>query len=91
MNKAELTEFVVAKVGGTKAGAERAVNAVLDGIREALEKGDTVTLVGFGSFKVVDRKARVGREPKSGKKINIPAKKVPKFHAGKAFKEIVNK
>lgn len=91
MNKAELTDYVVSKVGGTKAGAERAVNAVIEGIKGALEKGDTVTLVGFGSFKVVERKERVGREPKSGKKINIPAKRVPKFHAGKDFKEMVNK
>lgn len=88
MNKAELIE-AVAKVTCTKAEAGNAVNAVIDNIAKALKKGDTVTLVGFGTFSVKKRKARIGRNPQTGKEIKIAAKKVPAFKAGKELKDTV--
>lgn len=88
MNKAELIE-AVAKVTCTKAEAGNAVNAVLDTISKALKKGDSVTLVGFGTFSVKKRKARIGRNPQTGKEIKIAAKKVPAFKPGKELKETV--
>ncbi len=88
MNKAELIE-VVAKETCTKAEAAAAVNGVLDAIAKALKKGDTVTLVGFGTFTVKKRKARIGRNPQTGKEIKIAAKKVPAFKPGKELKDMV--
>ena len=88
MNKADLVAEV-AKVAGSKRMAEDAVSCVIDTITKALKKGQTLTLVGFGTFKVGKRKARVGRNPQTGKEIKIPAKKVPKFSAGKALKNAV--
>lgn len=88
MNKAELIE-AVAKVTDTKAAAAEAVNAVFDNIAKALKKGDTVTLVGFGTFSVKKRKARIGRNPQTGKEIKIAAKKVPAFKPGKELKDTV--
>jgi nucleoid DNA-binding protein len=88
VNKAELIE-AVAKVTCTKAEAGNAVNAVIDNIAKALKKGDTVTLVGFGTFSVKKRKARIGRNPQTGKEIKIAAKKVPAFKAGKELKDTV--
>lgn len=88
MNKADLV-VEVAKVVGSKRRAEAAVSCVLDTIKKALKKGQTLTLVGFGTFGVSKRKARVGRNPQTGKEIKIPAKKVPKFSAGKALKDAV--
>lgn len=88
MNKAELIE-AVAKVTCTKAEAGNAVNAVIDNIAKALKKGDSVTLVGFGTFSVKKRKARIGRNPQTGKEIKIAAKKVPAFKAGKELKDTV--
>lgn len=88
MNKAELIE-AVAKVTCTKAEASTAVNAVFDNIAKALKKGDTVTLVGFGTFSVKKRKARIGRNPQTGKEIKIAAKKVPAFKPGKELKDTV--
>ena len=88
MNKADLV-VEVAKVVGSKRMAEDAISCVLDTITKALKKGQTLTLVGFGTFKVGKRKARVGRNPQTGKEIKIPAKKVPKFAAGKALKNAV--
>ena len=88
MNKRDLiTE--VAKVVKAKKDAQAAVDCVLSSIVTALGKGDSVSLVGFGTFKVVERKARKGRNPQTGGEINIPASKVPKFVAGKALKEAV--
>lgn len=81
MNKAELIE-AVAKETCTKAEAANAVNLVFDSIAKALKKGDSVTLVGFGTFVVRKRKARIGRNPQTGKEIKIAAKKVVKFKAG---------
>jgi nucleoid DNA-binding protein len=88
MNKADLVAEV-AKVAGSKRMAEDAISCVLDTITKALKKGQTLTLVGFGTFSVSKRKARIGRNPQTGKEIKIPAKKVPKFSAGKALKSAV--
>ena len=88
MNKAELIAEV-AKVTSTKKEADLAISATLAAIQKALKKGDTVTLVGFGTFKVSKRKARKGRNPQTGKEIKIAAKKIPVFKAGKGFKDAV--
>ena len=88
MNKAELIE-AVAKVTCTKVEAAAAVNGVIDGIAKSLKKGESVTLVGFGTFSVKKRKARIGRNPQTGKEIKIAAKKVPAFKPGKELKEMV--
>ena len=88
MNKAQLIDEV-AKVTCTKKEADVAISATLAAIQKALKKGDTVTLVGFGTFKVSKRKARKGRNPQTGKEIKIAAKKVPVFKAGKGFKDAV--
>ena len=88
MNKADLVNEV-AKVLNTKKDAQAAVECVLASITKALESGGPVSLIGFGSFKVAQRKARIGRNPQTGKEINIAACKVPKFVAGKALKEAV--
>ncbi len=88
MNKGDLVNEV-AKVVGTKKDAQAAVDCVLDNIVGTLKKGGDVTLVGFGTFKVANRKARKGRNPQTGAVIQIKASKVPKFVAGKAFKEAV--
>jgi DNA-binding protein HU-beta len=88
MHKAELVEKVAA-TGLSKKAAEAAIDAFTQSIVKALKKGETVTLVGFGSFKVVKRKARTGVNPQTKEKIKIKAKKVPKFVPGRAFKEAV--
>ena len=91
MTKAELIEKIRAKSGlETKAGAEKALEAVLDSISECLAAGDSLTLVGFGSFKVMQREARTGRNPQTKEVINIPAAKVVKFIPGKGLKDKVN-
>jgi DNA-binding protein HU-beta len=89
MNKVELVEAVQKSLGKetSKAEAERAVNAVIDGIKVGVKKTKTVQLIGFGTFKVAARKARVGVNPKTGQKIKIKASKTVKFVAGKALKE----
>ncbi len=88
MNKAELIEEV-AKVISSKKEAETALDATLDAIIKALKKGNSVTLVGFGTFSVSKRKARNGRNPQTGEVIKIAAKKVPVFKAGKRLKDAV--
>ena len=88
MNKKDLVNEV-AKVVKTKKEAHAAVDSVFSSIAKALEKGEAVSLIGFGTFKVVDRKARKGRNPQTGEEIDIAASKVPKFVAGKALKETV--
>jgi len=88
MNKADLINEV-AKVLKTKKDAQAAVDVVLSSITEALGTGDAVSLIGFGTFKVTERKARKGRNPQTGEEIYIAASKVPKFAAGKALKEAV--
>ena len=88
MNKGDLVNQV-AKVVNTKKEAQGAVDCVFSTITKALKKKDTVTLAGFGTFKVAQRKARKGRNPGTGEEIKIKAKKVPAFSAGKALKEAV--
>jgi len=86
MNKVELVSTVQKTLGSTKADAERAVDAVINGIKLGVKKTKNVQLIGFGTFKVGNRKARTGVNPKTGEKIKIKASKVIKFSAGKAFK-----
>jgi nucleoid DNA-binding protein len=88
MNKGDLVNQV-AKVVNTKKEAQAAVDCVFSTITKALKKKDTVTLVGFGTFKVDKRKARKGRNPQTGEEIKIKAKKVPKFVPGKALKAAI--
>jgi nucleoid DNA-binding protein len=89
MNKGDLVNEV-AKITGTKKEAQAAVECVFDSITKALKKKGEVTLVGFGTFKVAKRKARTGRNPKTGEAIKIKAKSVPKFAAGKGLKDAVS-
>ena len=89
MNKGDLINEV-AKLVSTKKEAQSAVDCVFASITKALKKKDTVTLVGFGTFKVGKRKARIGRNPQTGEEIRITAKNIPKFAAGKALKDAVN-
>lgn len=91
MNKAELIEHVAKKAELTKADAQRAVEAIIEGIKVTLKKGGEVRLVGFGTFSVAKRAATTGRNPRTGEAIKIPASKQPKFKAGKELKEAVNK
>ncbi|MAL03533.1 MAG: DNA-binding protein HU [Arenimonas sp.] len=90
MNKAEFTGAVADAAEMSKADAARAVDAMIDTISKALKKGDTVTLVGFGTFSVRKRAARQGRNPQTGETIKIKASKNPAFKAGKALKDAVN-
>jgi DNA-binding protein HU-beta len=90
MNKAELIDAVAGSADLSKAAATRAVDSVLDAIEKALKKGSNVTLVGFGTFSVRKRKARMGRNPRTGEVINIKASKVPGFKPGKALKDAIN-
>jgi len=89
MNKAELVEEVSDKTGITKKQAGNVINAITDTVKETLSKGERITLVDFGTFHVMKRKAREGRNPRTGKKLEIPAKKVAKFRAGKKLREAV--
>ena len=89
MTKADLIDKVADDSKISKAEAGRLLNCVLDCVTGALSKGDTVTLVGFGTFSVSSRAARKGRNPQTGAVINIAASKVPRFKAGKALKESV--
>ncbi len=90
MNKAELIDAVASSADLSKADATRSVDAVIDTITETLRKGDSVTLVGFGTFEVRARAARAGRNPQTGETIQIKASNSPAFKAGKAFKDAVN-
>lgn len=91
MNKSELIDAVASAADLTKASAGRAVDATVAAITAALKSGDTVTLIGFGTFKVSKRAAREGRNPRTGATLKIAARKAPAFTAGKALKEAVNK
>ena len=90
MNKTELVANVAEKAGLTKKDAEKALGAVIESIEEALVEGDKIQLIGFGTFEVKDRAARTGRNPQTGKEIEIAASKMPVFKAGKALKDSVN-
>lgn len=89
VNKTDLIEKVAKDADLSKAAAGRAVNAVFEGISDSLSKGEEVGIVGFGTFSVSERPARQGRNPQTGKPIQIAATKVPKFKAGKNLKESV--
>ena len=89
MNKTELIDKV-AEALESKKQAQAAVDSILENISDALKNGDKVTLVGFGTFEVAERKARKGRNPQTGEPIDIKAAKVPRFSPGKALKEAVN-
>ena len=91
MNKTEFIAAVAEKAGLSKKDAEKAVKAYTDVVTEELVKGGKVQLVGFGTFEVADRPSREGRNPKSGEPMTIAASRVPKFKAGKALKDEVNK
>lgn len=91
MNKAELVSAVAEKAALSKKDAEAAVKAFTDVIAEELQKGEKIQLVGFGTFEVAQREARTGRNPQTKEEITIPASKSPKFKAGKALKDLVNK
>ena len=82
MNKTDLVNAIAEKTGMTKVAAKAAMNACFDSIQEKLNKGEKVTLIGFGTFSVVERKARTAKNPQTGKAVKVPAKKVAKFKAG---------
>lgn len=90
MNKTELIDAIAATADLSKADAGRALDAALDGVTDALKRGDSVALVGFGTFTVKRREARAGRNPQTGAEIQIAAANVPGFKAGKALKDAVN-
>lgn len=89
MTKAELIDKITSGAGISKTDASKALDSTLNAIKASLKKGHKVTLVGFGTFSVSKRKARKGRNPRTGQVINIPAAKVPKFTSGKAFKDAI--
>ena len=91
MNKTELVAAMAEKTELSKKDAEKALKAFTDVVAEELTKGEKIQLVGFGTFEVVDRPAREGRNPKTGETMKIAASKAPKFKAGKALKDTVNK
>ncbi len=90
MNKSDLIDAVADSADISKAAAGRALDGMIDAVTKALKKGDTVSLVGFGSFTVRERAARMGRNPQTGAAIKIKASKSPAFKAGKALKDAVN-
>jgi len=90
VNKSDLVDAIAKSAEISKAAAARALDSTVDSIKKALKKGDTVSLVGFGTFKVGKRAARNGRNPRTGATIKIKAAKVPKFSAGKGLKDAVN-
>ena len=90
MNKAQLVAAIAETAGLSKKDAEKAVNAFVDVISEELTKGEKIQLIGFGTFAVKDRPARVARNPRTGEEIKIAASKAPGFKAGKALKDKVN-
>ena len=91
MNKTELVAAIADKAGISKKDAEASVNAFTKVVAEELKKGEKIQLVGFGTFEVSKRAARTGRNPQTGKTMKIAASKAPKFKAGKALKDLVNK
>ena len=91
MNKAELVAAMADQAGLSKKDAEKALKAFTDVVADELKKDGKVQLVGFGTFEVSQRAAREGRNPQTGKSMKIPASKAPKFKAGKALKDLVNK
>ncbi len=91
MNKTDLINAVAEKAQMTKVDAEKAIKATFDSITNELSEGGKITLIGFGTFEVQERKERTGKNPQTGATMTIPAKKVPKFKPGKALKDSVEK
>ena len=89
MTKAELVEKMAKEAKIAKKAAEKALASFVDGVRKTLKKGNKVTLIGFGTFSVGKRKAKVGRNPRTGKAIKIAARKIAKFKAGKSLKDLI--
>jgi DNA-binding protein HU-beta len=89
MNKQELIAKIAKDTGSSKAGAAAAVDSLIDGISRSLKKGDSITFVGFGTFKTAQRKARTARNPQTGAAIKVPKRRVVRFTAGRALKELV--
>jgi len=89
MTKQDLIAKIAKDTGSSKAGAAAALDSVIDGITRSLKKGDSITFVGFGTFKTSQRKARTARNPQTGASIKIPKRRVPRFAAGKALKQAV--
>ncbi len=89
MNKAELVDSIANGAGLSKADAQRALDSMVESVTKALKKGDTVSLIGFGTFSVKKRAARMGRNPATGETIKIKASKTPSFKAGKGFKDAI--
>jgi DNA-binding protein HU-beta len=87
MNKTQLVDLIAKQTTLTKTSVEEVLNASIDVIKKSVKKGEDVTLVGFGTFTKSKRKARAGRNPQTGKEIKIPAMTVPRFRAGKEFKD----
>ena len=90
MNKSELIQAVADSADISKAASGKAIDAMMDSIKDALAEGDSVTLIGFGTFSVRERAARKGRNPRTGEPLDIEAANVPVFKAGKALKDAVN-
>jgi DNA-binding protein HU-beta len=90
VNKTELIEHIAHKSDISKAAATRALASIIEAVKKTLKKGDTVTLVGFGTFSVSKRAARTGRNPRTGAALKIKAAKVPRFKAGKGLKDALN-
>jgi DNA-binding protein HU-beta len=90
VNKTELIEHIATKSDISKAAATRALASIIEAVKKTLKKGDTVTLVGFGTFSVSKRAARTGRNPRTGAPLKIKAAKVPRFKAGKGLKDALN-
>ncbi len=90
MNRKELVDALATKTGSTKADAERAIEALIEIISDTLKTGDSLSLIGFGTFEVRKRAARAGRNPKTGEELKIKAANVPAFKAGATLKATVN-
>ncbi len=89
MKKTELVKKMAKEAGIAKGAAEKALDSFLDGVKRTLKKGNKVALIGFGTFSVATRKARIGRNPRTGQAIKIAARKIAKFSAGKALKDLI--
>ena len=89
MNKQDVVAKIAKDTGMTKTAASAAIESLIDGVTRSLKKGDSVSFVGFGTFKISQRKARTARNPRTGEPIKIPKRRVPRFSAGKALKQAV--
>lgn len=89
MNKSQLVDAVASSTGMTKKAVSDVLDTILETVMDAVKGGDTVTLTGFGTFRAVHQAASVKRNPKTGAPVNVPAKSVPRFRAGKTFRELV--